>query len=323
MYEYFCEQCGKKFTRKTKVVGYPYCKGCKKKQTWEEHPELRDSFLSNRKESMMDKYGVDNPSKLASVRDKISEKAVERFSNPDEKQRIRNLREETCLQRYGYKAPALNPEILEKGLETQRSNNSGLIGWEDAEKQKASEELAHTEESYRKRHKTCLDKYGETHHFKNKEVLSTQWDSYMRRTGYEHPAKDPNIKHSGSKGYFYNDIHFDSSWELAYYIWLKDQEIDFIYHPDFSLEYLDDNGELHCYWPDFLVEGQFVEIKGDHFFNEKGEPYNQYAKEFWWNKYQALLDNKVKIIRFDEVRKYLQYVKKMYGGGYLKSFKRK
>ena len=31
--------------------------------------------------------------------------------------------------------------------------------------------------------------------------------------------------------YVYNGIHFDSSWEIAYYIWLKDNNIEFEYHP--------------------------------------------------------------------------------------------
>ena len=31
--------------------------------------------------------------------------------------------------------------------------------------------------------------------------------------------------------YKYNDLKFDSSWELAYYIWLKDNNIQFTYQP--------------------------------------------------------------------------------------------
>ncbi len=139
-----------------------------------------------------------------------------------------------------------------------------------------------------------------------------------------HPEvlEQKSVNHS-IKGYEFEGIHFDSSWELAYYIWLRDNGKGFIYHPPFYLTYLDDEETQHQYQPDFLVEGRFVEIKGDRFFNEKGEPYNHYEKAFWWNKYNALLEHKVEILKFEEVKQYLRYVKEKYGKDYLRSFKRR
>lgn len=127
---------------------------------------------------------------------------------------------------------------------------------------------------------------------------------------------------NSNKGYLFEGVHFDSSWELAYYIWLRDNGKSFIYHPDTPLEYWDSEGVLRNYYPDFLIEGEFVEIKGDHFFNEKGEPYNHYEKKFWWGKYNTLLREGIRIMRFREIKRYLKYVKEIYGKDYLKSFKR-
>lgn len=70
-------------------------------------------------------------------------------------------------------------------------------------------------------------------------------------------------------------MKFDSKPELAYYIWLRDMNINFTCKPDISFTY------SHCsktyrYFPDFIVEGQVVEIKGDHFFKEDGSMQNPF-----------------------------------------------
>lgn len=123
------------------------------------------------------------------------------------------------------------------------------------------------------------------------------------------------------RGYSYNNIYFDSSWKLAFYIWLKENNKQFIYQPEFFIDYIDDNGINRRYSPDFLVEGKFYEIKGSQFFNEKNEPYNHYTKSFWWNKYNCLIKNNIYIMKEDEVLVYVRYVNKKYGNKYLKSFK--
>ena len=122
--------------------------------------------------------------------------------------------------------------------------------------------------------------------------------------------------------YIFNNECFDSSWELAYYIYLMDNKIDFLYQPDTPLEYLDENKKKRLYYPDFLVNGEFQEIKGNQFFNESGEPYNMYKKEFWWEKYNLMLSNNIKIIRQDEALKYVKYVNKKYGVDFLKNCKK-
>ncbi|MDR2436604.1 MAG: hypothetical protein LBD17_00815 [Endomicrobium sp.] len=122
-------------------------------------------------------------------------------------------------------------------------------------------------------------------------------------------------------GYEYNSIHFDNSYELAYYIWLTDNERSFIYHPQASFEYVDENGVSHEYFPDFLVEGKFYEICCSQLFNESGEPYNHYLKSFWWEKYNKMKEQDIIILREADVKPALEYCKKKYGKRYFKSFK--
>jgi len=96
---------------------------------------------------------------------------------------------------------------------------------------------------------------------------------------------------------------------------------EFIYHPNFSFEYIDENNISHEYYPDFLIEGKFYEIKGGQFFNKDNEPYNFYLKQYWWGKYNKMKEEGIIILRDFDIKPALEYCKKQYGKDYLKSFK--
>jgi len=51
----------------------------------------------------------------------------------------------------------------------------------------------------------------------------------------------------------YDNNTFDSAPEVAFYIWLKDNNKHFIYHPNEFLSY-DFNGVTYRYFPDFKVD---------------------------------------------------------------------
>lgn len=61
-------------------------------------------------------------------------------------------------------------------------------------------------------------------------------------------------------GGWYNGIHCDSSWELAYVIYCLDHKID-IKRNTKKFKYIYEN-KIHYYIPDFIVENDYVEIKG-------------------------------------------------------------
>ena len=108
--------------------------------------------------------------------------------------------------------------------------------------------------------------------------------------------------------YTYNGIMFDSSPEIAYYIWLSDNNIPFIYHPDTEIWYLDKNGKSHKYEPDFLLleTNILVDIKGDHFF--KTNIFKNVTE-----KYQCMLNNNVMIITSKQYEKFMNYCAKKFG----------
>lgn len=60
---------------------------------------------------------------------------------------------------------------------------------------------------------------------------------------------------------WYDMMHFDSTYELAYYIYCKQHDMN-IERCTNTFEYINSNGEKRTYHPDFRVNGKIVEIKG-------------------------------------------------------------
>ena len=109
------------------------------------------------------------------------------------------------------------------------------------------------------------------------------------------------------KKYKYNGINFDSAVEIAYYIWLTDNHIEFQYKPKIVF-YYEYNDKQHFYMPDFKVQDQYVEIKGNQFFDKNGDmqnPYDHSQDELYRAKQKCMELNNVKILKFDEYKKYL------------------
>lgn len=167
---------------------------------------------------------------------------------------------------------------------------------------------------------TILDKYGVDNIFKLDEFRNKAAITYYNKTGYIHPLMNPEIKSKIRNKYVYKNISFDSSWELAYYIWLNDNNIKFQYQPNIPLKYYKEDKE-HYYYPDFIIDDIFYEIKGNQFFNENNELINPFNNKLDLEKYQCMLDNNVKILKEQDIKLILNYIDDKYGKNYLKQFK--
>lgn len=98
----------------------------------------------------------------------------------------------------------------------------------------------------------------------------------------------------GKKGW-YKGIFCDSTWELAYLIYCLDHNIKIKRNTQtFDYEY---NGEIHKYLPDFIVNGQLVEVKG--------------WKDPKWLVKEKIFKN-IRIIDKNEIQQYIDYVKTTY-----------
>ena len=109
-------------------------------------------------------------------------------------------------------------------------------------------------------------------------------------------------------------ITFDSSWELAVYIYLRDFGIPFEYHPDIEFPYKinEDDTKFHLYRPDFKVHDRLVEVKGNHLVEGKDA-----------NKMDFLDSLGVDVITGKDIKPFLDFVSDKYGKGYLLQCRKK
>ena len=131
--------------------------------------------------------------------------------------------EYACEQKFGYKNAAQSPLIMEKiqktNLEKYR-NVCSLNGKEQIEKKKATwkknfgaENPYQREDIKKKVEENNLKKYGQKYAFCNKEA---QEKSYRTRVAQG--------KIGSKVRYKFDNLKFDSSWELCFYIWHKDHK---------------------------------------------------------------------------------------------------
>lgn len=129
---------------------------------------------------------------------------------------------------------------------------------------------------------------------------------------------------SCNRFYKYDEVLFDSSWELALWIYARDHNEEIEREPCcFEYEY---NGKVHKYFPDFRYKGKLIEIKPKAAFNEKGELINFWDKTLLGSlkmkiKQKTALDNNVIFWTQDDIRFALEYVKSNYGESFLRRFK--
>lgn len=146
--------------------------------------------------------------------------------SPERKIEIRKCTEKTCLERYGYRHNWSSPEMRENG-----------------------------------QYKTCIEKYGNRNYHNIELMQKTCIEHFGVRSFSQTPEFQEKMWHKFKK----NGITFDSSYEYAFYNFLKFMKKEFQYHPKVKFAY-EFNGKTHYFFPDFLVDGQYYEVKGEHLY---------------------------------------------------------
>jgi hypothetical protein len=103
----------------------------------------------------------------------------------------------------------------------------------------------------------------------------------------------------GKKGW-YKGFYCRSTWELAWLVYQLDKEIKVEHcHDTFEYEF---EGEKHKYYPDFIVDGSYIEIKGFRYPNTQSK-----IDQFPSDKKLVLIEGK------KEIKPYLNHVEEKYG----------
>ena len=304
--EYKCRDCSRIF--RTRIVYEPVssalCRFCKGRKTSLERYGVTNIFKKKEyiKECTFAKYGVNNVRKAPEIIEKIREKRLNKTK--EEKRIIREKTENIWKKKYGenYKQVFIEHQqqtLLEK---------YGVANY------------MQSEEGQKKYEETSLKNYGTRRPTESvilRKQISDKWKNFSKE-------KLLSIRKAQAQKYTYKSIPFDSSIELAFYIYCEDINLN-IKRCETGFEYFFEN-KKHYYFPDFEIDGKIYEIKGNQFLTEDNtwqNPFNHNQDELYKAKHKCALDNNVKILYTEDYQKYLNYVEEKYGKDYLKQFKNK
>lgn len=273
-----------------------YCEFCKKEYIGTIRETLKKGNLyckeCNTKKTKLDKYGsasFNNSNKRKNTN--LKKYGVSCIFNRDDvrKQTVQSLKDPKRSEKISKKLKSHN-EIYWKNL--QKRKNETIIkkygSLENFQKQK-----------YEKFKKTCLKKYG------------------IENIG----ALNAEKEYSSLQKYFYDERFFDSSYELKYYIYLKDHNIKFEYHNKDYFLYKRKDGSTHRYYPDFLINGKYIEIKGDFWFDKTKNCLLNKKGEIDIEKTECLRKNSIEIKLKNDLKNEFEYIDLTYGKDFIKQFK--
>ena len=293
--------------------------------TNEQLSELNKNRYKKRCETNLKKYGRTNVGQFGSEEHKIA--LIEKYGSIENAKAYSvEKRKDTCLQKYGtstpnqygsdsFKSIILNkygyenafqvPQFKEKLQNTQRENHNGLLASQDPNVKSKIKETCTKNDTYSKA--------------KTKRIKTMQL-----KYGCDNNSQTPEYHQLKMRKYVYNDLTFDSSWELAFYVFFKDKNVNIIQSTDF-FEY-PFNGKVHRYFPDFKMPcGLYVEIKGDQFVKSDGTLQNVYNKDDlqYPAKYNCMVENSVVILTKVDIKPFLNYMQQKYGSSWKKDFRKK
>lgn len=283
-----CAHCGKSMDdRDVKNLAEGYRKYCSPRCA--KDSDARKLLFEK---TCIDRYGVRNPSELDAVKEKKKETCLKNYGvdNPAKSGAVAGRISRTNIERYGVGCAVHSPGIAAK---TEATN---------------------------------LERYGVTSFSKTREFIEKTTASNRRRFGVDYPNQDPEFRRRSQKRYTYKGVGFDSSPELAFFIYAEDHGIRAEYQPAVSFEY-EVSGRLYRYQPDFRTDAGYVEFKGLQFFENKDpagkmiNPYDRSMDDVYEAKHQCMLRNGVRIVLPADYRVYTDYVDRTYGRGYLRGFR--
>ena len=173
-----CDYCGIPFLRK-----YSNHNIRKEKYGMDDKDCCDDCRVYKREETMIDKYGVDNPFKSEEIKDKIKEIIKEKYGVEDisQSEEIKEKKKQTCLDKYGVEYTLQVPEIREKITET----NIEKYG---------AENPFQVEEIKEKIKQVNMDKCGVKYASQSLEVKEKTKQTNLIRYGKEHYSQTDECK---------------------------------------------------------------------------------------------------------------------------------
>ena len=332
-FTFTCINCGKTETTLKLRKNYNknrwtrlLCADCSGKQTRKDlYGDENYNNLNKRKETNLERFGTDNVMKSSYGKDALKKSFNAKYNVDSVGELLRQ------------------DEYLEKSKKTNLKNNGSekymQFGTDEFNQLMLDRygkiNPIDIEEFVKASQNTCLAKYGnkyyvasEAHKKRCAEILTENFgvNNYFKSEEYKLMYSMVNLRYF----IYYYGITFDSSWELAVWIYCIDHNIPITRTPC-KLEYLDSLNIKHFYFPDFIINGKLVEIKGSQYFKPDGTMYYPYTKrhhysetlsseekayydDLYERKHQCGLSHGVEFWTDKDCRVYLEYCDNRYPG---------
>lgn len=264
----------------------------------------------------------------------IQNKYGKNITNVFQLQKTKNKIKQTSLKLYGIESPNATEQAKKKKCQTNINKYGVPYVMQSLEFQKKYKktmiELYGADNPMKidifknKAKQTNIDKYNAPYIMQVKQFKEKSKQCCLEKYNVEHVLQNHDILKKARSKYFYNNLYFASKPEIAFYIWLKDNNVQFEYQPNILFKY-SINNNIKYYQPDFIVNSDYIELKGDQFFKKDGtmqNPYDHSQDEIYEAKHQCMIKNNVKILRYEQYKKYLDYIAEKYGSKYLDNFKK-
>ena len=270
-------------------------KHCIKKHSPQVYWELKQIKT---KQTTLEHFGVENAFQADYSKEKARQTKLERYGS--ETYVNTDKIKQTNLDKYGVDNYTKTEEYKQKTAKT----NLKKYGTKSPMQVKAIKQKAID---------TCRGRYGVDNPMQNSEITAKAKQTCLARYGVEHFSQTKDMHYLRKNCYYIDDLVFDSLPELAVYIYAIDHNKS-IKRNTVRLPY-NYNNKTHYYFPDFEYEGNLLEIKGDHFFNEKGilcNPFDKTLDSFCAAKYKCMIDNNVVIWRSKDYQFAVDYFNSKY-----------
>ena len=168
-YENCINDVNKKF-RELEKAG-PFCVNC-----------IKIKASNMRKQSCLEKYGVENAAQNLKVREKMINTCLEKYGvkNTFQNNNVKNKIKETMIKRYGVENPNQSESIKNKS----KSTNLEKYGFEYSSQNKENRE---------KYKKTCFEKYGFENPSQNNEIKNKKIVTALKNWGVKYPIQNSEI----------------------------------------------------------------------------------------------------------------------------------
>ena len=284
--------------------------------------------LSKRKKTMLERYGVDNPSKSKEIYEKVKKTNLERYGNTCSAQSniVRPKISKSMLDRYGveysFQAEVIKEKIKATNLERYGVDNpskSDVIKNKIVESNRKNLGVDYpmqSKEVMDKSRITSLEKYGTEYPNQSDIVKQHIINSNLKKYGVERPAQSDEIKRKTIEtnrkryGVDYTCLVFsgkykgnDSSYNRSFAKLLDD--VGIVYEREFLLE---------KYSYDFRVGNTLIEINPTATHNTHFNPYGKNRIDINYHRDKSKLAkdsgyNVIHVFDWDDIDKVVQLLK--------------